>query len=86
MNSLRPPELWNYPEAVGNHSFRSIAKPKESYIDGRFEEFDEKLDAITQSLVSYKPESWREIISRIIDVFADTYNRNITPINPQEDA
>lgn len=84
VNAIRPPELWNYPEAVGKHTFRSIAKPKESYIDGRFEEFDEKLDQLAASLTSCKPESWREIVTRAIDVFADSYNKNITPVDPAE--
>lgn len=84
VNAIRPPELWNYPDAVGKHTFRSIAKPKDCYIDGRFEEFDEKIETLTQSLVSLKPESWKEIVSRIVDVFAESYNKNITPINPLE--
>ena len=46
VNAIRPPELWNYPDAVGKHTFRSIAKPKESYIDGRFEEFDEIIESL----------------------------------------
>lgn len=84
VNALRPPELWNFPEAVGKHTFRSIAKPKDSYIDGRFEEFDEKLDQLASNLVSFRPESWREITLRVIDVFANSYNKNITPVDPAE--
>jgi len=43
-NNIRPPYLWNYPKAIETHKFRSIANPKDSYIDGRFEDLDVVLD------------------------------------------
>lgn len=76
--------MWNYPAAVGSHAFRSIAKPRDSYVDGRVELFDEKLETLASSLVTFKPDSWKEIVSRAIDVFADSYNKSITPVNPAE--
>jgi len=35
--------LWNYPKILEKHEFRSIADPKSCYIDGRIEDFDEKI-------------------------------------------
>ncbi|KAL4506859.1 hypothetical protein ABPG72_001280 [Tetrahymena utriculariae] len=84
INSTRPPDLWNFPQAIETHKFRSIVKPKDCYVDGRFEEFDQKLDMITQNLISFKPTSWRQIVSRVIDVFANSYQKEITSIDPSE--
>ncbi|EGR27128.1 hypothetical protein IMG5_201530 [Ichthyophthirius multifiliis] len=75
---VRPPELWNYPEAVQKHKFRSIAKPKDCYLDGRIEALDEKLNQLKEHLISFKPQNWREFVLRIVDVFKDQYNKEVS--------
>ena len=72
--NTRPPELWNYPKVVEEkHEFRSIADPKKCYIDGRIENLDKKLIQLATHLQTFKPQSWNELVNRVIDSFKGQY-------------
>ena len=67
--------LWNYPEAVKDHTFRSIADPKCCYIDGRIDALENYIIELADHISKYSAYYWKELISRIIDVFKLEYNK-----------
>lgn len=71
MNIVRPPELWNYPEILKEHKFRSIANPNKCYDDHRVDGLQKNIVEIAQKLLDYRRFTWAEIISRIIDVYSN---------------
>ncbi|EAR86465.2 transmembrane protein, putative (macronuclear) [Tetrahymena thermophila SB210] len=85
MNIVRPPELWNYPEILKEHKFRSIANPNKCYDDHRVDGLDKKIIELAQKLNNYRRFTWTEIISRIIDVYSGEENLLPTKIDPRED-
>ena len=85
----RPPELWNYPKVfqyvvnqivIEKHEFRSIADPKKCYIDGRIERLERQIKAISEHLVSFRPQSWKELVNRVVDALKKEINSSPSAI------
>ncbi|EGR32942.1 hypothetical protein IMG5_065980 [Ichthyophthirius multifiliis] len=86
MNVVRPPEMWNYPKIIEeNHRFRCIAKPSKCYEDHRIDDIDRKINNLAEKLYGYRRFTWKEIVERVIDVYANKYNEKPTVIDPKED-
>ncbi len=86
MNVVRPPEMWNYPKILEeHHKFRCIAKPSKCYEDRRIDDIDNKINALADKLNNFRRFTWKELIERIIDVYASKYNEKPTYIDPKED-
>lgn len=71
--ATRPPELWNYPKILDKHEFRTIAEPKDCYIDYRIEHFEDKIDELAKHLDTYSEFYWKHMVDRVIDVFLGQY-------------
>ncbi|CAD8174923.1 unnamed protein product [Paramecium pentaurelia] len=79
----RPPELWNYPKIVEEqHEFRAIAKPRDCYKDGRIQILESKMEQLSTHLENNKPQSWNELIHRVIDALSNQYNKKPSAIEP----
>ncbi|CAD8047451.1 unnamed protein product [Paramecium sonneborni] len=80
----RPPELWNYPKVIEEeHQFRAIADPRKCYIDQRIENLEERINQLANHLQTYKPQTWKELIERVIDALKETYIQEPTQIDEQ---
>ncbi|CAD8139947.1 unnamed protein product [Paramecium octaurelia] len=80
----RPPELWNYPKVIDEeHQFRAIADPKKCYIDQRIENLEERINQLANHLQTYKPQTWKELIERVVDALKETYIQEPTQIDEQ---
>jgi len=85
MNVVRPPELWNYPEILKEHKFRSIANPNKCYDDHRVDGLQKKISEISEKLINFRMFTWAELVSRVIDVYSNEENVIPAPIDPKED-
>jgi len=81
MNVVRPPELWNYPEILKEHKFRSIANPNKCYDDHRVDGLQKKILEISEKLINFRMFTWAELVSRVIDVYSNEENYIPTSID-----
>eukprot|EP01016_Furgasonia_blochmanni_P038690 TRINITY_DN4702_c0_g1_i5.p1 TRINITY_DN4702_c0_g1~~TRINITY_DN4702_c0_g1_i5.p1 ORF type:complete len:610 (-),score=135.70 TRINITY_DN4702_c0_g1_i5:61-1842(-) len=70
----RPPFLWNDPQVVDEHKYRSHAKPHECYIDKRVDKLFSYIEKFAENLSTTNKERWERLVLKVLDVYKEEAN------------